>query len=122
MDDSDPFSRSETRAEATDEIPESIAAAILAAAAELPGVSVRTSAGQHELTVRSRVVATITGRVAEFALDPAVVAAALRTPDTRPAGPPDRIAFEPRLMDRYAADRAVAWLLSAVRRAGQSPR
>ena len=65
--------------------------------------------------------AWITGRIAEFSLDPAVVAAALRTPDTRRGGAPDRIAFEPRAMDRYAADRAVAWLQSAVRRAMQSP-
>jgi hypothetical protein len=121
MNDSDPVSRSETGAEPTREIPETIAAAVLAAAAELPDVTVRTSGGRHELTVGSRVVASITGRIAEFGLDPAVVAAALRTPDTRRGGAPDRIAFEPRAMDRYAADRAVAWLQSAVRRAGQGP-
>ena len=55
---------------------------------------------------------------AEFALDPAVAAAAVRTPDvgssSRGAG---WVVFAPQDLDDHAADRAVAWLASAHRRA-----
>ena len=59
------------------------------------------------------------GAVAEFALDPAVAAAAARTPDV---GPSSRgagwVSFAPADLDDHAADRAVAWLASAHRRLG----
>ena len=59
---------------------------------------------------------------AEFRLDPAVAAAALRTPDTSPsARGHDWVAFTPADLDQHAIDRATAWLASAWRRAdGQS--
>ena len=59
---------------------------------------------------------------AEFRLDPAVAAAALRTPDTSPsARGHDWVAFAPADLDQHAIDRATAWLASAWRRAdGQS--
>ncbi|HEV8546074.1 MAG TPA: hypothetical protein VGQ64_07250 [Candidatus Limnocylindrales bacterium] len=55
---------------------------------------------------------------AEFRLAPAVVAAALRTPDTArsPRGA-DWVAFAPLEVDGHAVDRATAWLESAWRRA-----
>jgi hypothetical protein len=57
------------------------------------------------------------GTAAAFALDPAVAAAAVRTPDVesslRGAGWVD---FSPEDLDDHAADRAVAWLASAHRR------
>jgi len=57
------------------------------------------------------------GSVASFALDPAVAAAAIRTPDTtdspRGAGWVD---FAPDDLDDHAADRAEAWFESAHRR------
>jgi hypothetical protein len=100
-------------------LPASLEAALLEAAADLPGLVMRTAGRRRDFLVGSRVVATFEGGVAEYRLDPAVAAAALRTPDTRPSqSAADRIAFEPGLLDRYAADRAVAWLRSAVRRAG----
>ena len=97
--------------------PASLEEAVLEAVAGLPGVVMRDTGPRRDFLVGSRVVATLEGGVAEYLLDPAVAAAALRTPDTRrSAGAADRIAFEPRTLDRYAADRAVAWLRSAVRR------
>ena len=58
------------------------------------------------------------GSSAEFALDPAVADAAARTPDvatsSRGAG---WVTFTPTALDDHAADRAVAWLASAHRRA-----
>ena len=57
------------------------------------------------------------GSVASFGLDPAVAAAAIRTPDTtdspRGAGWVD---FAPDELDDHAADRAEAWFESAHRR------
>jgi hypothetical protein len=101
------------------ELPRSIEQALLEAAAELPGVVMRTAGERREFLVGTQVVAALDGGVAEYRLDPAVAAAALRTPGTRrSAGSADRISFEPETMDRYAVDRAVAWLRSAVRQAG----
>ena len=59
------------------------------------------------------------GAVAEFALDPAVAAAAARTPDVRLSGRGEGwVSFAPGDLDDHAADRAVAWLASAHRRLG----
>jgi hypothetical protein len=56
--------------------------------------------------------------LAEFRLAPAVVAAALRTPDTaRSTRGADWVAFAPSEVDGHALDRATAWLESAWRRA-----
>jgi hypothetical protein len=100
-------------------LPVSLEAALLEAAADLPDVVLRTSGQRHDFLVGSRVVASLEAGAATYRLDPAVVAAALRTPDTRRSGgASDEIVFAPRTLDRYAADRAVAWLGSAVRRAG----
>jgi hypothetical protein len=59
------------------------------------------------------------GSSAGFALDPAVAAAAARTPDVEPSSRgPDWVDFSPADLDDHAADRAVAWLASAHRRLG----
>jgi hypothetical protein len=103
----------------TEPLPPSIEEALLRAAADLPGVVVRGDGARREFRVGSVVVARLAGPVAEYRLDPAVIKAALRTPDTKPVeGASEWVAFEPARMDRYATDRAVAWLQSAVRRAG----
>jgi hypothetical protein len=59
------------------------------------------------------------GDSAEFGLDPAVAAAAERTPgvETSPRGA-GWVVFTPDELDDHAADRAVAWLASAHRRLG----
>ncbi len=58
------------------------------------------------------------GSTAEFRLDPAVAAAALRTPDTSASDRgPDWVRFSPVDLDDHAIDRAVAWMRSAARQA-----
>ena len=54
-----------------------------------------------------------------FRLDPAVAAAAQRTPDTVTSERgPDWVVFAPVVLDAPAVDRAIAWFGSAARRAG----
>jgi hypothetical protein len=68
-----------------------------------------------------RAFATVTadGASAGFALDPAVAAAATRTPDVEPSSRgAGWVTFSPTDLDDHAADRAVAWLASAHRRLG----
>ena len=63
-------------------------------------------------------VASADGSSAEFRLDPAVAAAAQRTPDTFASERgPDWVRFSPTELNEHAIDRAVAWLGSAARRA-----
>ncbi len=85
---------------------------------DLPGVTRRHDAEVALLAVRGRVFAVLGPDFLEVALDPPVASAALRTPDTRPsprgAG---WIAFGPRQADRFALDRAEAWLRLGHRRA-----
>jgi len=61
--------------------------------------------------------ASADGSTAEFALEPAVAAAATRTPDVTPSSRgPGWVTFSPPDVDDHAADRALAWLASAHRR------
>ncbi|MBA2720538.1 MAG: hypothetical protein H0U52_15045 [Chloroflexi bacterium] len=91
---------------------------VLAAAAEdLLGVTAGPSPGGTQWSVGATTFAMLTGDLAEFRLDPLVVAAALRTPDTAPSPRGhDWISFAPTLLDDPAVDRAEAWFLSAHRR------
>ena len=74
--------------------------------------------GATEWSIGGRVFAAAVKDRAEFRLDPAVAAAALRTPDTMPSGRGnDWVAFSPTDLDQHAIDRATAWLASAWRRA-----
>lgn len=60
------------------------------------------------------------GDAAEFALDPAVAAAAARTPDVGPSARGSGwVRFRPATLDDHAADRARAWFESAHRRLGR---
>jgi len=85
---------------------------------------VETILGPDEAVMWSRggrAFATIAadGSSADFALDPAVAAAAARTPDVKPSSRGDGwVSFSPADLDDHAADRAVAWLASAHRRLG----
>ncbi len=91
---------------------------VLAAAAEdLAGVTSDTSAGAATWSMGSTPFAILTGELAEFRLDPLVVAGALRTPDTSPSPRGhDWVSFAPTILDDQAVDRAEAWFLSAHRR------
>ena len=58
------------------------------------------------------------GEAAEFRLDTAVAAAAVRTPDTAPSSRGSGwVLFRPAPLDGHAVDRATAWFVSAYRRA-----
>jgi hypothetical protein len=92
-------------------------AEILAAAAEeVDGVATDVDAEVTIWSAAGRPFATMAGDRAEFHLDPLVVRAALRTPDTAPSPRgPEWISFAPELLDDPAVDRAEAWFLSAHR-------
>jgi hypothetical protein len=95
---------------------------LTSAAADLPGVEVGSSPDGGVTWSRAGrpFAATSADRsVAEFALDPGVAAAAVRTPDVVASGRgPGWVAFSPVDLDDHAADRAVAWFASAHRRLG----
>lgn len=90
-------------------------------AADLPGTQASTEPdGSLTWTRAGREFARASadGTLAEFALDPTVAEAAARTPDVGLSQRgPGWVAFDPRDLDDHAADRAVAWLTSAHRRA-----
>ena len=90
------------------------------AASELPQVVVTTGPDATVTWSRGdRAFAMLAADgAAAFALDPAVAAAAARTPDTTLSGlGVGWIRFAPKALDEHAADRAVAWFVSAHRRA-----
>jgi hypothetical protein len=90
---------------------------------DLDGVT-RSRDGELELlAVGGRVFAVVGAEMLEVALDGRVATAALATPDTRPsprgAG---WVAFTPATIDRFALDRAEAWVRYAHRRASGAVR
>lgn len=92
------------------------------AAADLAGVTTGTDASGATTWSRAGSVfaaVSVDGSVASFQLDPAIAAAAVRTPDTMPSGRGTGwVDFAPDTIDDHAEDRAVAWLESAHRRLG----
>jgi hypothetical protein len=91
-----------------------------AKAAEADVVASGLPDGGTAFAVGTTTVAAVSadGSSAEFRLDPAVAAAAQRTPDTSTSERgPDWVRFVPATLDPHAADRAAAWLGSAARRA-----
>ena len=83
---------------------------------DLGGVERRADGDAVRYLVGGRVFAVLDGDRLEAALDSAVAKAALRTADTAasPAGT-GWIAFAPMTVDRYALDRAEAWVRFAHR-------
>jgi hypothetical protein len=114
--------RRPTDAEALEATPSdlSLAEVLLGAADEAGAVARTDEGGLATWSAGSPPIpfATLTGGRAEFRLDPVVAGAALRTPDTvaSPRGP-EWVAYEPRIVDDGAVDRAEAWFLAAHRRA-----
>ena len=89
------------------------------AAAGLEDVEAPTGPGGEVTWSRAGrpfVVLSGNGTAAEFGLDTAVAAAAVRTPDVVPSGR-DRgwVLFRPAVLDDHGADRADAWFASAYR-------
>jgi hypothetical protein len=99
-------------------VDESLDERIEAVVAGLAGVERRRASDGVAYAVNGRVFAVLGEDHLETALDPVVSKAALKTPDTtasvRGAG---WIAFAPPSIDRFALDRAEAWVRSAHRRA-----
>jgi hypothetical protein len=85
---------------------------------DLAGVERRPVQGGAELVADGRPFSMLgPGRI-EVLLEPSIAAAAVRTPDTVPSGRgPGWVTFTPATHDRFALDRAEAWLRSAHRRA-----
>jgi hypothetical protein len=94
--------------------------ALLEAAAEdLDDVEAVQGSGGVEWRRGGRPFATVSDDVAEFQLDGPVASAAVRTPDTQASKRgPDWVRFSPSALDRYAQDRARAWLAFAWRCVG----
>ena len=90
---------------------------ILAAAAEeVDGVQAAVDGELTTWSADGRPFVALVGDRAEFRLDPLVVRAALRTPDTMPSPRgADWVGFAPIVIDDPAVDRAEAWFLSAHR-------
>ena len=95
-------------------------------AAELPDVvgsggpgapgAVRAT-GATTLSHRGMAFAVLGPTAIEFRLDPAIAAAATRTPDTAPSPRgPEWVRFSPRELDGHAVDRLEAWFELAYRR------
>lgn len=102
---------------------ETLDARVAAVVEELPDVSREAAGEATALAVAGRVFAVVAPGVIETWLDPAVAGAALATPGTQPsARGAGWIRFSPVEIDRFALDRAEAWLRSAHRRAGAAPR
>ncbi len=87
---------------------------------DLVGVERAREGESVSYLANGRIFAILMPDLLEAALDPTVAAAALRTPGTMPsARGKGWIAFTPEEVDRFALDRAEAWLRSAHRRALQ---
>jgi hypothetical protein len=94
----------------------SLADVLSAAAEELEDIAAEANLGSTTWSAAGRPFAILTGDRAEFRLDPLVVRAALRTPDTAPSPRgPEWVAFAPEVLDDPAIDRAEAWFLSGHR-------
>ncbi len=98
---------------------ESLGELIDALVRDLRGVA-RSRGGELDLlSVGDRVFAAVGDQMLEVALDGPVAKAALATPDTRPSSRgAGWVAFTPATVDRFALDRAAAWIRLAYRRAG----
>lgn len=114
----DPAEETAATAEALAETDETLDERVAAVAEELDGVERVRDGESVTFFARGTAFAVLMQDVLEVALDPAVAKAALRTantlPSTRGAG---WIAFTPEAIDRFALDRAEAWVRSAHRRA-----
>ena len=105
-------------AAADEETDETLDERVEAVIEELEGVTRERDGESVAYAVGGRVFAILMPDLLEVALDPAVAAAALRTPDTLTSSRGRGwLAFTPDGIDRYALDRAEAWVRLAHRRA-----
>jgi hypothetical protein len=86
---------------------------------ELPASRGLSTAGAMTWSVADQAFAVLDTEGIEIRLDPAIAAAATRTPDTAPSPRgPEWVRFNPVDLDGHAVDRLRAWLDLAYRRAG----
>jgi len=105
-------------AAADEEADETLDERVEAVIEELEGVTGERDGESVTYTAGGRVFAVLMPDLLEVALDPAIAAAALRTPDTLASSRGKGwIAFTPDGIDRFALDRAEAWVRLAHRRA-----
>ena len=105
-------------AAAADAVDETLDERVEAVLDELGGVERRREGDAVAFVTRGRLFARLDGDRLEVLLDAPVARAALRTPDTGPApAGVGWIVFAPREVDRYALDRAEAWVRLSHRRA-----
>lgn len=92
----------------------------LAALEELDDVLSAPGAGGTDYSRGGHPFARLTDIELEVRLEPLVATAALRTPDTSASTRgPDWVRFSPGTLDRFAADRVIAWIEHAWRHAGK---
>jgi len=120
LDDDGPLDAAEAAAadaEALAEADESLDERVEAVVEDLEGVERVRDGESVTYRLSGRAFAVLLGEVLEVALDPLVAKAALRTANTLPS-PRGKgwIAFTPDAIDRFALDRADAWVRSAHRR------
>ena len=114
----DPDEAAAGAATAADPVDESLDERVGAVIAELGGVDVRSDGASVSFAAGGAVFAVLSGDLLEVALDATVLKAALKTPDTAASvRGPGWIAFSPQAVDRFALDRAEAWVRFAHRRA-----
>ncbi len=114
----DPVEAAAADAEALEEADESLDERVESVIEELPGVERVRDRGAVTYRFGGKPFAVLLDDGLQVALDPVVAKAALRTANTSPSPRgPGWIAFTPRAIDRFALDRAEAWVRSAHRRA-----
>jgi len=108
----------EGAAAADEEADETLDERVEAVIEELDGVTRQRDGESVTYVTGGRVFAVLMPDLLEVALDPAIAAAALRTPGTLVSSRGKGwIAFTPDGIDRFALDRADAWVRLAHRRA-----
>jgi len=114
----DPAEAAAGAATAADPVDETLDERVNAVIDELAGVERRRDGTTVAFAAGGAVFAVLADALLEVALDATVLKAALKTPDTAASvRGPGWIAFSPKAVDRFALDRADAWVRFAHRRA-----
>jgi predicted NBD/HSP70 family sugar kinase len=123
LDDDAPLDAAEAAegaAAADEEADETLDERVGAVIEALDGVTRERDDGAVTYAVGGRAFAVLMPDLLEVALDPSIATAALRTPDTLASSRGKGwIAFTPDGIDRFALDRAEAWVRLAHRRAAE---
>jgi hypothetical protein len=117
----DPAEEAAAAAEALAQADESLDERVEGVVEDLDGVERRRDGGFVTYVFDGKPFAVLAPDALEVALDAAVARAALKTPGSSVSRRgPGWIVFTPKVVDRFALDRAEAWLRSAYQRAAGS--